>query len=291
MSKPLPVSSVKKLDFRSSEIGEVGGLRISRRLQIFDKSSGIRFLIDTGSDVSIIPASKIEKTREPSPFLLHAANGTKIRTYGNKFVSVVLGLRRKFSWNFSQADVTSTIIGADLRLIDGGTKLHTVCGLSKSSVYGVTTIAKDHPFRDLLVEFREITAPPTMRTEVRHNVTHHIQTTGPPVASKPRRMPPDKLQAAKKEFETMMELGICRPSKSSWASPLHCVPKKNGQWRFVGDYRSLNRITVPDRYPVPHIHDLLNNFLGKNCFTTLDVVRAYLHNKINYSYTSRCTTR
>ncbi|XP_041769966.1 uncharacterized protein LOC121592523 [Anopheles merus] len=178
MSKPLSVSSVKKLDFRPSEIGEVGGLRISRRLQIFDKSSSIRFLIDTGSDVSIIPASKIEKTREPSPFLLHAANGTKIRTYGSKFVSVDLGLRRKFSWNFLQADVTSAIIGADFlahfgllvdlgnrRLIDGGTKLHTVCGLSKSSVYGVTTIAKDHPFRDLLVEFREITAPPTMRTE------------------------------------------------------------------------------------------------------------------------------
>lgn len=74
-----------------------------------------------------------------------------------------------------------------------------------------------------------------------------------------------------------MELGICRPSKSSWASPLHCVPKKNGEWRFVGDYRSLNRVTIPDRYPVPHIHDLLNNFLGKRIFTTLDMVRAYHH--------------
>lgn len=199
-----------------------------------------------------------------------------------------LGLRRKFSWNFLQADVTSAIIGADFlahfgllvdlgnrRIIDGGTKLHTVCGLTESAVYGVTTIALDHPFRDLLAEFREITAPSTMRSEVLHDVTHHIQTNGPPVACKPRRMPPDKLQAAKKEFETMMELGICRPSKSSWASPLHCVPKKNGEWRFVGDYRSLNRITVPDRYPVPHIHDLLNNFLGKKIFTTLDMVRAY----------------
>lgn len=101
-----------------------------------------------------------------------------------------LGLRRKFSWNFLQAEVTSAIIGADFlahfgllvdlgnrRLIDGGTKLHTVCGLTESAVYGVTTIALDHPFRDLLAEFREITAPSTMRTEVRHDVTHHIQTT------------------------------------------------------------------------------------------------------------------
>lgn len=255
---------------------------------IFDKSSGIRFLIDTGSDVSIIPATRVEKTRRPSIFLLHAANGTNIRTYGSKFVATDLGLRRKFSWNFLRADVTSAIIGADYlahfgllvdlrnrRLIDGHTKLHTVCGITESTVHSVTTIAADHPFRDLLVQFREITTPSTMRTEVQHKVTHHIQTNGPPVACKPRRMPPDKLQAAKKEFEIMMELGICRPSNSSWASPLHCVRKKNGQWRFVGDYRSLNRITVPDRYPVPHIHDLLNNFLGKKVFSTLDMVRAY----------------
>lgn len=143
------------------------------------------------------------------------------------------------------------------------------------AIFSVTTVALEHPYRHLLSEFREITIPPTMRMEVHHDVTHQIQTTGPPVASKPRRMAPDKLRAVKQEFESMMELGICCPSKSSWASPLHCAPKKNGEWRFVGDYRSLNRVTVPDRYPVPHIHDLLNNFSGKRIFTTLDMVRAY----------------
>lgn len=95
------------------------------------------------------------------------------------------------------------------------------------------------------------------------------------MAFKVRRMSPDKIEAAKKEFKLMSELGICRPSSSSWASPLHCVPKKDGQWRFVGDYRALNKVTVPDRYPVPHIHDLLYAFQGKRMFTTLDMIRAY----------------
>lgn len=250
----------------------------------------MRFLVDTGSDVSIIPASRKDKLNGPSPFQLHAANGSQICTYGSRFITTDLGLRRRFSWNFLLADVTTAIIGADFlanfgvvvdlgnhRLIDGSTKLHSIGGFTDVVVHSVTTVDHYHPFHDLLAEFREITMPPTMRTAVHHDVTHHIQTKGPPVACKTRRMAPDRLKAAKKEFETMMELGICRPSKSSWASPLHCVPKKNGEWRFVGDYRSLNRVTIPDRYPVPHIHDLLNNFLGKRIFTTLDMVRAYYH--------------
>lgn len=53
------------------------------------------------------------------------------------------------------------------------------------------------------------------------------------------------------------------------------MPKKNGNWRFAGDYRRLNAVTVPDRYPVPHIHDLLNALHIKSIFTTLDLERAY----------------
>lgn len=283
------LQGLKKLGCSSPETAKVNGATESRRLLLNDRTSSCRYLIDTGSDVSIVPATKKDRLKGPSSFRLHAANGTVIKTYDSRFITTDLGLRRQFRWNFIVADVSVAIIGADFlaffgllvdlknsRLIDGKTNLQCVGGLSAAEIHTVTTVDSSHPFKDLLLEYREITLPSTMQRAVKErDVKHHILTKGPPVASKARRLAPDKLDAAKKEFQLMSELGMCRPSSSPWASPLHCVPKKNGQLRFVGDYRALNKVTVPDRYPVPHIHDLLNAFQGKSIFTTIDLERAY----------------
>ena len=260
----------------------------SRRLFILDNSTNTKFLIDTGSDVSVLPATTYDRRSSPLPTKLHAANNSTINTYKYKQFQVDLGLRKPFNWNFIIADTNTAIIGADFlshhnlsvnlrqrRLVDNNSKLSSRCTVGHPNICNVTTIDNQSSHHELLQKFIEITTPAKLSSTTNADVAHHIVTKGPSKASKGRRLAPHKLKAAKQEFQTLMDLGICRRSSSCWASPLHVTTKKSGEFRIVGDYRKLNSVTIPDKYPLPHIHDLLNDFHGKTIFTTLDLQRAY----------------
>ena len=53
------------------------------------------------------------------------------------------------------------------------------------------------------------------------------------------------------------------------------IPQSGGTWHTCGDYRALNSATKPDRYPIPHIHDVTAAIQDKSVFTKLDLIRAY----------------
>lgn len=198
-----------------------------------------------------------------------------------------MGLRRCFQWSFVLADVSRPIIGADfLRhfhllpdlkervLVDGTTNLKTKGNIVQDSFVGLKMVSGESVYHTLLKDYPEIYAPnDTFQTK--HDTCHYIVTHGPPVACKPRRLDPAKLKSAKEEFQYMLDKGIVRPSSSSWANPLHMVAKPNGDWRPCGDYRALNSVTVPDKYPVPFLTDFQMNLHGSVIFSKLDLIKAF----------------
>jgi len=85
---------------------------ISRRLVIKDPLTGIKFLIDSGSDLSLLPKNN-KNCKNNADTFLDAANGTVISTFGTTKLNISLGLRRTFSWTFVIANIDHAIIGAD----------------------------------------------------------------------------------------------------------------------------------------------------------------------------------
>src|SRR6266705_1173709 len=86
---------------------------------------------------------------------------------------------------------------------------------------------------------------------------------------------PFELEALRTFLDEHLALGFIRPSSSSHAAPVLFVRKKDGSLCLCVDFQGLNRITKKDRYPLPHISDLLDAPSCAKFYTKLDLQHAY----------------
>ena len=212
-------------------------------------------------------------------------------------VKIDIGFSRTFTWNFTIADVSVPIIGADFlahykllvdcgnkRLLDSVSGIATRCSPCLSTQPSVKVIrgSISNRFATMLDEFPALTRPRGANHKIKHNTVRFIRATpGPAVTFRPRRLAPDRLQFAIQEFKTRVLEGPPHRFDGAWSSPLHMAPKKPHGWRACGNYRALNARTIPDKYPVRHIHDFNSHLRGCKIFSTIDLVKTYTQIPVN----------
>ena len=77
-------------------------------------------------------------------------------------------------------------------------------------------------------------------------------------------------------MDTMLEMGVVRPSTSPYASPIVMV-KKDGSNRVCVDFRKLNKITEVDHEPMTTAEDLFRRLSSKKYLLKIHLTKGYWH--------------
>jgi hypothetical protein len=104
-----------------------------------------------------------------------------------------------------------------------------------------------------------------------------------PISKRPYRMLVEELKELKKQLTELQEAWYICPSSSPWGAPVLFVQKKDGSQRMCVDYRSLNDVTIKNKYPLPRIEDLFDKMRGASVFSKIDLRSGYHQMKIRPS--------
>ena len=242
---------------------------------ISNSDGHLQFLVDTGSQYSII--NDIAYNTLHSPTIEHVNipvcgwNGQPHTI--SRAVTVQFTLAhcpQIFSQRFLVAPACHNILGSDfLRNYD------VIPDTRRHGVYVQATFVHGKPISAHNC-IASISGDVTSSSPV-SSTCHRVTITSTPPCQRSRPLFGDKLKSAKQQVQSLMTQGTLRRSSSSFASPIVMVLKKDKTYRMCGDYRLINKVTIPDKYPLPRIHDIIHSLHGAQHFSLLDIEKAYHH--------------
>lgn len=102
-----------------------------------------------------------------------------------------------------------------------------------------------------------------------------------PISKRPYRMPPHELVELKTQLQELGDKGFMWPSSSRWGCPALFVQKKDDtKLRLCVDYRTLNAVTIKNKYPLPRIDILFDQLARAKVFSKIDLRPDYYQIKI-----------
>ena len=141
--------------------------------------------------------------------------------------------------------------------------------------------------RDLLLRYELLMAFDKKNLGICVGIEHTVDTgDSPPIRQYPRILSATLRADINKQVEEWLEMGVIRPCRSEWSSPVVLVPMKgvdeNGKplQRLCIDFRKVNAVTKMDAYPLPNVRDCLDAFAGCRYFTSIDMNSGYLQIKV-----------
>ncbi|MBW0515537.1 hypothetical protein O181_055252 [Austropuccinia psidii MF-1] len=110
----------------------------------------------------------------------------------------------------------------------------------------------------------------------------NVEKPYPPLLRRPAYpASPRAREALEVHIKELMDLGVLIKvghNKQVEVTTLVIITWHNGKERMVGDFRDLNTYTIPDRYPIPRINEILIHLSQAKFITAMDALRGFHQN-------------
>ena len=273
-----------------------------------DNITNVLFLVDSGSEVSILPknlTNGINHYFKPFSRTIKGIGDHEIQPIGSVYVELKLGNLEVIRHNFWVTPESGDygILGMDIlmtnklticpfslemshQLSSKTTKLFKAANFHKPIIVSInagevknnTVTTLEAKCEMLLLNYPELTKTPDYTAQRKHN--HYLEIivdNYKPRMIKARRCNVSCQKKVDKNYEDLVARGaVVRGDANMCASPITVVPKKDGDLRICVDYTVLNAHTRPFSYPLPRIDSLSERIPGgTRFFSTLDLKEAY----------------
>ncbi|MBW0511902.1 hypothetical protein O181_051617 [Austropuccinia psidii MF-1] len=110
----------------------------------------------------------------------------------------------------------------------------------------------------------------------------NVEEPYPPLLIRPAfPASPRSKEALEVHINKLMDLGVLRKvvhnEQVEVATPV-IISWHNGKSRMIGDFRALSTYTIPDRYPIPRIHEKLTQLSQAKFITSMDALKGFQQN-------------
>jgi hypothetical protein len=96
-----------------------------------------------------------------------------------------------------------------------------------------------------------------------------------PPTKAPYRTNHEELKELKVQVEELLAKGYIKPNKPPYGALVLFIHKKDGTLRMCVDYRTFNKVTMKNQYPLFRIDDLFDRLLGAKVFSKIDLRSRY----------------
>ena len=241
----------------------------------------LKFKLDSGADVSVIPLSLFERLAEKESLNLEPTNKILLGPCSYKIKSSAKFVGKLSANNQSLQEEFYVVEGLQTPL------LGRMASSKLNLIQKIETVSTNANEVDKKYTASIITSYPSLfkglgelegeyRIQLMHEPTPFAVTV-------PRKVPLPLLGKTKAELNRMLEIGVISPvhEPTQWCAPMVVVSKPSGDVRICVDLTKLNEKISREVHPLPSVDYTLAKFGGSKVFSKMDANSAFWQRKLS----------